>query len=238
MEKARMEILSPLRTEKSSYYKILKNSGIKGSTAYQLDWTYIFEKIDYYKKNNDKNHMVILDVGCGNSMFHLFLEEYYGQGIIGIDRTDSTLHKDELLKMGHTVTNATDLCIDFNINGNEYFNGNVDIIFWNSSIEHNSVEGINKAINSSLQTLKRGGIFLATWAIGETTHWNESVSATVLSAQDASSVFNGEWDTRLDFDQIVKEWKQNILGLDSWHKKRFGHNNYEFVHAGSMIESA
>ena len=108
--KALLEVLSPVRTKESKYYQILKASNIKGSIAYQLDWTYIFKNIDHYIKKYNRNQCVILDVGCGNSMFHLFLEQYYGQGIIGIDRTDSTIQKAELIKMGHTVTNVTDIC--------------------------------------------------------------------------------------------------------------------------------
>ena len=236
MNKALLEVLSPVRTKESKYYQILKDSNIKGSIAYQLDWTYIFKNIDHYIKKYNRNQCVILDVGCGNSMFHLFLEKHYGQGIIGIDRTDSTLQKAELIKMGHTVTNVTDLCLDFVTDGNSYFDNNVDVLYWNSSIEHNPMEQMSEAINSSLKALKKDGLFLATWALGKETHWNESAAATVLSEKDASIIFDGEWDVRPDFDEIVKEWKSNILGLDSWHRKRFGHDSYEFVHAGCMKE--
>ena len=32
-----------------------------------------------------------------------------------------------------------------------------------------------------------------------------------------------------------KAYKSNILGLNTWHKKRFNTNEYDFVHAGCMI---
>tara|TARA_B100001971_G_C18182546_1_gene533673 strand:+ start:602 stop:1321 length:720 start_codon:yes stop_codon:yes gene_type:complete len=233
---AQLKVFSPKETEKSKHYRIIAKSHVKGSVAYLLDWTYIFEKIDTYISKYNRNQCVILDVGCGNSMFHLFLEEYYGQGIIGIDREDSTLLKAELTEWGHTVTNATDLCFDFTEKGNNYFNNNVDIIFWNSSIEHNSIENMQQAMNASMKALKHNGIFIATWAFGGKTHWNESAEATVLSEKDAPNVFNGEWETQPDFAEIIKEWKSNVLGLDDWHNKRFGHDDYEYVHAGCSIE--
>ncbi len=234
--KTQLKVFSPNETKTSKYYQIIANSNTKGSVAYLLDWTYIFEKIDTYISKNKMSQCVILDVGCGNSMFHLFLEEYYGQGIIGIDRIDSTLFKNELIKMGHTVTNSTDLCFDFIVEGNQFFKNNVDIIFWNSSIEHNSINDMRKAINSSIKALKKGGIFIATWAFGEKTHWNESAVATILSENDARNLFNGVWETKPDLPQIIDEWKSNILGLDDWHKKRFGHDKYEYVHAGCSME--
>ena len=235
MNKAQLKIISPVKIKNSEYFKILSNSNIKGSTAYQLDWTYILEEIDKYRTINKKNQMVILDIGCGNSMFHTFLEEYLGQGIIGIDRNDSTFNKEELIEMGHTITNATDLCIDFIEIGNTFFNNNVDIIYWNSSIEHNSLEKMQEAINISMRALKKGGLFLATWAIGETTHWSESASATILSKKDASDLFKGEWVDDSNFKKIVNEWKDDILDLDSWHRNRFGNDDYEYIHAGCFM---
>ena len=231
---SQLKIFSPLTTKKSEYFKKIKLSKIKGAAPYLLDWTFIFEYIDKYKHENKKKQCVILDVGCGNSMFHTFLENYYGQGIIGIDRTDSTMQKDELERLGHTVTNATDLCINFITEGRNYFNNNVDIIYWNSSIEHNSLDQMREAIKISMESLRVGGLFLATWALGEKTHWNEPALATVLSPDEASSIFQEDWKIQPEFDQIVDEWKSNELGLDSWHKNRFGHNNYEYVHAGSL----
>jgi len=234
LKNSQLKIFSPYSIKKSEYFEKIKRSKIMGSVPYQLDWTFIFECIDKHKHEFNKNQCVILDVGCGNSLFHLFLENYYGQGIIGIDREDSTIQKPELERLGHTVVNATDLCINFITEGRKYFNNNVDIIYWNSSIEHNSLDQMREALRISMECLRVGGLFLATWAIGEQTHWNESAQATVLSPDDASSVFQEDWEIQPDYDQIVDEWKSNELGLNSWHKKRFGHNNYDYVHAGCM----
>jgi len=232
--RAQLSVLSPQETVKSKYYKMISKSKVMGNAAYSLDWTYIFSSIDQYIKRNKKNQCVILDVGCGNSMFHLFLEDYLRQGIVGIDIEDCTLQSDKLIKMGHVLTHANDLCLDFI--DNTFFKNNVDIIYWNSSIEHNTFEGMRKAVNASLKALKPGGIFIATWAFAPKTHWNKSIGATVLSKKDAANLFKGNWTVDPDFDGIVSQYKSNVLGLNSWHSKRFGHDKYEFIHAGSLIE--
>ena len=74
---------------------------VLGSVAYHLDWTFIFENIDKWKRKNKNKIATILDVGCGNSTFHTFLEQYYKHGIIGIDRTDSTIEYNKFFKLTH-----------------------------------------------------------------------------------------------------------------------------------------
>jgi SAM-dependent methyltransferase len=229
---AELEVLSPVKTSKSVYLRELQQSGIKGSTTYWLDWTYIFSHIDRYVRERGTRHCVILDIGCGNSMFHTFLEKRYANGIIGIDRHDSTVTRESLEKNGHTVTNATDFCLDFIQEGAQKFRGIADIIFWNSSIEHNNRDAMVQATKVSLECLKDGGMFLATWAFGENTHWNEEAQATVLGIVDAEDTFSGSWVKVPDFQRIVSEYRSNVLGLDDWHEKRFGSPIYEYVHAG------
>ena len=85
METSYLKLLSPLETLESTYYNKIINykPKILGPKIYYLDWTFIFSQIDKWKKIN--NSPLILDVGCGNSMFHPFLESYFYQGIIGLD---------------------------------------------------------------------------------------------------------------------------------------------------------
>ena len=235
MLKSRLELLLPEKIRLTSYHKQLEKSTIKGPAPYKLDWAWIFEMMDKWIKAHDKNHCVILDVGCGNGMFHPFLERHFGQGIIGIDRTDSTLTKNKILEQGHQLICSTDLCMDF-INGGNIFNENVDIIYWLSSIEHNSIDKIREAIDISLKALKQGGLFLSTWAFGPETHWCEAASATILSREDAEIIFGGKWIDTPDFNQAVDEYRTDIMGLDTWHLNRFGSDEYDYVHAACMIE--
>ena len=232
-----LKVFSPKETISSKYYKIISEtkSTLFGSKPYLMDWAFIFEQIDLWKTKN-RRIATILDVGCGNSMFHIFLEKYYKHGIIGIDRTDSTNEYDRLEKLGHVMVNAIDICCNFIEEGNKYFNESADIVFWNSAIEHNNLENMKKAVKTSLQALKKGGVFISTWAYGINTHWNEDAMATVLSELDAEKIFNLKWISKPNFYQIVKEYKENILNLNDWHKKRFGHLNIDYVHAGSTVQ--
>ena len=231
-----LKVFSPKEIISSKYYKIISETKpmILGPKPYLMDWTFIFEQIVLWKERN-KRIATILDIGCGNSMFHTFLEKYYKHGIVGIDRIDSTIEYEKLETLGHIMVNSIDICCDFIEQGNQYFNESADIVFWNSSIEHNSFENIKKAVKTSMQALKKDGVFISTWAYGITTHWNENAIATILSELDAEKIFNLKWISKPNFGQIVNEYKDNILDLNDWHTKRFGHSNIDYVHAGSVI---
>ena len=105
-----LKVFSPLETEKSRYFQKIpffkkignSNFEVRGPAAYLLDWTFLFEQIDNWKKINPRI-AVMVDVGCGNGLFHLFLEKFYKQGIIGIDRSDSTLDYDKFDKLGFFI---------------------------------------------------------------------------------------------------------------------------------------
>ena len=109
------------------------------------------------------------------------------------------------------------------------------LVFWNSAIEHNDLEKMKKAVEVSLKSLKEGGFFISTWAFGEKTYWHDDIAATVLSTEDSKNVFNCEWIERPDFNNVKKEYLDNILSLRDWHQKRFGHININYLHAGSLI---
>ena len=227
----------PEETSQSpNYKKILDHRNkIYGSVAYHMDWTFIFENILKWKQQNNNKIATILDVGCGNSNFHTFLEEYFKHGVIGIDRTDSTIDYEKFRNQGHNMVNAIDLCIDFINDGNKYFNNNADIVFWNSAIEHNDINKIKEAVEVSLNCLKKGGMFISTWAVGRKTFWLEDAIATILSKEDAEEVFNVQWLNEVNLDKARDQYLNNILGLREWHEKRFNHLDIKYFHAGNVI---
>ncbi len=235
MNSSFLKLLSPKETKNSKYYSKIKNSDFKvlGSPIYILDWTFIFEQIDKWKKKN-KKFSIMIDVGCGNGMFHIFLEKYYKQGIIGIERQDSRKDYKKFEKLGHFITNATDISIDFISDGNKFFNKNIDVIFWISAIEHNKIKKMQEAVNVSMKLLKKGGIFISTWAYSPKTHWNNAIGGTVLDEKDASKVFGSNWIKKPNFEKIKSEYNSNILNLKDWHKKRFGKDEIDYIHAGNV----
>ena len=89
MNQSHLKLFKPSETLISPYYKNILDKNVLGTFAYHNDWTFIFENILMWKKLNNNKMATILDVGCGNSMFHKFLEDYFSHGIIGIDRSES-----------------------------------------------------------------------------------------------------------------------------------------------------
>ena len=95
-----------------------------------------------------------------------------------------------------------------------------DIIMWASSLEHNSREDMRKYYKESMKRLKRGGMFIATFAIGEKTCWDESAEQTILSVEDAQVLFD---DHRLrgNFRKIKKKYRDNAWNLAENYRRRF-----------------
>lgn len=222
-----IELLSPKKISTSPYRKLLDEAGIKGGWNYALDHAWLFEKIDAYVKAHQEQALVALDVGCGNSMLHTFLEEYLHMGIIGIDRI-----------LGKCPINIRDrrmdVCIDL-LKDNVFFKDNVDIVYWCSSIEHNTVEEIGKCVKESLKALKPGGLFLATFGYSKVTHYYELSEQTNLDAADAGRIFKEKWKGITDFDKMVLEYKKNIFDLDTRHFKRYGTREYDFIVGAAEI---
>ena len=221
-----LELLSPRKTERSPYHKRLAEAGVRGGWNYVLDHAWLFEKVDQYVKSHSEN-LLVLDVGCGDSMLHTFLETELKMGIIGIDRMVGLC---QLRQRDHRL----DLCIDF-AKENQFFKGCADIVFWCSSIEHNTVEEQKGCVAESLKALKPGGLFLATFGYAKATHYSEPSEQTNLDARDAQRVFGVDWVGTTDFDEIVKEYQDNILNLDERHYRRYKTREYNFIVGAAEI---
>jgi SAM-dependent methyltransferase len=224
-----LEVLSPVSIDKSTYRRRLAEAGIKGGWNYVLDHAWLFEHIDLYLKETGIKLPLMLDVGCGNSMFHPFLEKELEAGIIGIDRIDG------FCPLGGR-SNITDFCIDFR-EFSQWFPGIADIVFWTSSIEHNNIEAQRESVEASLKVLKPGGLFLATFGHSPQTHWFEPSEQTNLSYSDAEWVFKSQWRTVPNFEESVAEYKLDLMELDSRHSTRYGTQEYSFIVAGATIRN-
>ena len=219
-----LELINPEIIAKKKWRKKLEDAGVKGGWNYALDHAWLYEKIDTYITERPNITPIVLDVGCGNGMLHTFLEEDLHLGIIGIDRI-----------FGHCPFNERDkrmdLCIDFL--ENKIFNESVDIIYWCSSIEHNTSQKMKACIDKSFQALKPGGLFLATFAISPLTQWFEEAQQTNLCIKDAEEIFKDKFEGIADFEIVVKEYLKNPFGIMDRHIKRFGHSNIKYIVAAA-----
>jgi SAM-dependent methyltransferase len=222
-----LHILSPKDIARSPYRSRLAAAGIKGGWNYALDHAWLFERIDLHIKERQLGLPVILDVGCGNSMLHPFLERELSLGIVGIDRIDGLCPHPQR-------TDIMDFCDDFREIARR-FEGMADIVFWLSSIEHNPMPEQKELLKASLRALKPGGLFLATFGFSPETHYFEPSQQTNLSARDAVAVFGTPWESEPDFAATVAEFRLDLMELDSRHLKRYGTTEYDFVVAGAAI---
>lgn len=222
-----LELLSPKKIQDSPYRERLAEAGVCGGWNYALDHAWLSERIDQFIKARQAELPIILDVGCGNSMLHTFLEEELSLGIIGIDRIYGACPYPQ---RDHRM----DMCIDF-AKVNVFFKNSVDIVYWCSSIEHNTPVDQKKCVAASLDALKPGGLFLATFGFSRTTHYYEPSEQWNLSAEDAKEVFGVDWVSTPDFDQIASEYREDIFELDTRHFKRYNTREYDFVVAAAEI---
>jgi len=192
---------------------------------YVLDHIWLFKEISRFIKNKDSKGMSVLDVGCGNSPFHNFVEKELKLNILGIDRPQGFCHQEK-------VVNA-DYLADF-LEFEELKENSVDIVYWLSAIEHNTIENIGKLYNRSLYFLKPKGLLLITFAISDSTHWYEASQQTNLSLIDAKKIFEDNL-IKGNFHKIREQYRENELGLRDRYEKRYGYFGTEdplFVVAG------
>jgi len=170
---------------------------------YVLDYSWIFNNI----KNYDKKFYSVFDVGCGKrSKLSDFIRKKFMVNVLRIDRR----------KLPRTL--YVENFLEFNI---EYSPG---IIYWASSIEHNSMEDMKKLYLHSMDLLKDGGLFLATVALSEETFWDKRTKQTNMSLEDAIDTFN--ITTKVgDFNTAKEQYRNNVHNLKDKYTKRFGSFN-------------
>ena len=230
MDKDIITILDPeIVAQSQDIIQSLAREGLNHLTSdpklgwnYVLDHVWVTEQIEQYIASKSQRSLTILDVGCGRSRFHNFLEKRFGINIVGIDRPQGYCHQAKL-------ENA-DYCADF-LQLDAFPENSVDIIYWLSAIEHNEKSNIRKLFQKSMSLLKEGGLFLATFAVSEKTHWFEDSEQTNLSIADSLDIFDIE-DVQGDLQSIKDKYRQNILLLRDKYERRyrgFGLSDPDFV---------
>jgi SAM-dependent methyltransferase len=213
-------ILNPSEIEKET--TIIRDLGKFGinhlTTEEDLGWNYILDQVwltkeieEYYPKI-DKINPIILDIGCGNSIFHNFLEKRLNLNIWGIDRPMGYCHQE--------IVKNVDFLVDF-LEFNYFDPGSVDIIYWLSSIEHNQIQQIKRLFNKSLELLRPGGLLLITFPLSLKTEWFIESQQTNLSSDDALAIFEEE-KFEGSFIEICEQYKNNTLNLYDKYIKRYG----------------
>jgi SAM-dependent methyltransferase len=215
-----IELIDPREIEKEKeVMEDLKQAGIDHfDVARPLGWNYIldhvwlYSNIKEYLENQGIETPMILDVGCGNSPFHCFVENNLNVDIIGIDRPQGYCHQEQL-------KNA-DYLVDF-LKFEEFKAGSVDLVYWLSAIEHNRPDAIRKLYQKSISLLKPGGLLLVTFAVSRETCWFEDSQQSNLSLKDSREIFEDN-EIKGDFDVIHNEFRDNILLLRDKYQVRYG----------------
>lgn len=216
-----IELISPKNIFKEKeIIKELEDGGMNHlSIDSVLGWNYILDHVWLYKNAreylvNDKlKNPTVLDVGCGNSPFHKFLENQLEINILGIDRPNGFCHQD--------ITSDVDYSVDF-LKLRKFKKNSVDIIYWLSAIEHNKKGDIAKLYDRSISLLRPGGLLLITFPISEKTSWFEDSQQTNLSIDDAKRCFR-EKEVSGSYESVRDEYTKNILNLRDKYRKRYNH---------------
>jgi len=201
----------------------LKEFGIDHTTHLLTSgWNYVIDHVWLASRVEKviKKDTVILDVGCGASPFHNYLEKKYHVNIIGIDRPSGYSHQPR-----HENVDIESDFLDVQIKPHS-----VSLIMWLSSIEHNQTDVIKKLWRKSVHFLKPGGVILATIPIAPESIWFYPSEQMNLSVKDAVKIF-GVDTVEGDYDTAREGYMANVLHL---HDKMFERYKYEpkFVIAG------
>jgi hypothetical protein len=97
------------------------------------------------------------------------------------------------------------------------------------------IEEQRKSVEDSLTALKPGGLFLATFGYSQQTHWFEQSEQTNLSSTDAEWVYQTHWKSIPVFEELVAEYRLDLMELESRHSKRYGAKDYSFIVAGAEL---
>ncbi len=232
-----IEIIYPDNVRKEEkILELLSDYGIhhldpdpKTGWNYALDHFWLSKQIEKFLVGRQGQNIICLDVGCGNSKFHNFLEDRFGIFIIGIDRIDGYC-KQEIL-------NNVNYVGDF-LSFDRLPENSADIIFWLSSIEHNELQTIQSLYEKSMQLLKPGGLFLATIALAEKSSWFEQAQQTNLDLTDVQKIF-GPVEVLGDFNQAFSQYQNDVLLLRQRYQNRYGEfteKSPEYIVAGIRCE--
>ncbi len=192
---------------------------------YILDHTWLYRMIENYLNTSLIREPVILDVGCGNSSFHNFVEDKLNIEVLGLDRPAGYCHQNKLKNV--------DFNVDF-LKFKKYAEETVDIIYWLSSIEHNKLDDIKALYEKSMYFLRPGGLLLVTFPISQETSWFDQSQQTNMSIKTALKVFE-EKKVCGRYKKTRKEFQNNILYLKDKYEKRYGkfdRNDPEFIVGG------
>lgn len=180
---------------------------------YALDQVWMINELDSYFRDKELNKLTLVEVGCGKSIFHNYLEDTYHTRIIGVDRPQGFCNPKEFRNVDYFIDFRHLTDIDPN---------SVDVIFWLSSIEHNPLDQIKELFDKSIRLLRDGGILLATLAIGKETSWFVPSEQTILTLDDAEKLF-GLSKIYNDYEDIHHKYRQNVLFLKERYQRRYGH---------------
>jgi glycosyltransferase involved in cell wall biosynthesis len=230
MDKDMITILDPeLIAQSQDIIQSLAREGLNHLTSdpklgwnYVLDNVWVTKQMAQYIAAKKQQCLAILDVGCGRSRFHNFLEKRLGINIIGIDRPQGYCHQAQ--------SENIDYYVDF-LQLDAFPENSVDIIYWLSAIEHNEKEKIRQLFQKSMSLLKEGGLFLATFAVSEKTHWFQDSEQTNLSIADSMDIFDVD-DVEGNLQSVKDKYRKNTLLLrDKYERRylRFGLSAPEFV---------
>jgi len=200
--------------EQQGIIKDLRDFGIDHTTPFLTSgWNYVIDHVFMAQRlqNVIKKDSVIMDIGCGNSPFHEYIENRYDVEIIGVDRPEGYSHQKKQKNVDHSID-----FMDMDIQTKS-----VDVVFWLSSIEHNDIEKIKKIYKKSMRILKRGGIFLATVPIAPETAWFAPSEQTNLSTEDCQCLF-GVDETIGDYEKTRDGYLNNTLYLLDKAVLRYG----------------
>ena len=212
--------LKPSRTEILSYLLgIQKTKPLPGAGwNYALDHAWLLGKIERHLIG--RKSPLILDVGCGGSVFHLWLERELRAGIVGMDRGPRS----------PIVDIPADIRV-FDISQPAF-----DLIFWCSSIEHNPPDVQRQCVEASLRLLRPGGVFLATFSAWPTSRYYAPSEQWNLSPPDAEQVFGVPWSLNHPyFADTLLEYRADYMSLHSRHRDRYGTDDYGFLVGGAEV---
>lgn len=202
-----IELLDPRKIERVAP-ELWQNAG----WSYALDYSWIILHCDEYMPS--KGGALVIDAGCGVAPFSplgAYIGRMLGAQVIGVDRN---MGRDFMTYVPPEPP---------------------EIIFWASSLEHNTVEDMKKLYLRSMELLAPGGIFLATITVGFASSWFEPSANMILTPEAAAMVFD-ETEMSGNLQDVWQAYRQDHQMMAKYGG-RYGHfneNDPDFIIAGVM----